>query len=138
MHIEGDVVVYQKDGTRSMISGITDVLEHTVKGIGIKVSAPHFYDRAETAVIRAAARSLNYIHLAAQQGIALKDASGAIGEADIAIFQSMHRPSGVMEPTAGFTTGKAADFLKAAAAFQGTQKLAKGNFAFTAHDVVCP
>jgi hypothetical protein len=91
----------------------------------MKVSAPHFDDRAETAVIRAAARSLNYIHLAAEQGVALKHASSAIGESDIAVFQSMHWPRRVMEPAAVFTMREAADFFETSAALQGTQQLAK-------------
>ena len=42
-----------------------NVIEHAFEGIRVEVAAPHFDDRAETAVIRAAARSLDHVHLAA-------------------------------------------------------------------------
>ncbi len=62
-----DVVVYQEDGPGSAVACIAYVTQDAFKGIRVKVAAPHFDDRAETAVVRAAARSLDHIHLAAQR-----------------------------------------------------------------------
>ena len=43
-----------------------------------------------------------------------------------------------MEPAAVFAMRKAADFIEASATFQGPQQLAKGNFAFATHNLICP
>src|SRR6266481_2853500 len=90
--IESNVVVYEEDSPGSAVAGIADITEHPFKRVRVKVAAPHFDDRTETAVIRAATRSLDHIHLAAQQGVALEYPSTTIRRANLIIFQAMHRP----------------------------------------------
>src|SRR5712692_7007814 len=118
MDVERNVVVHQKNGAGPVVAGVADVGKNSLEGVGVKVVAPHFDDRAETAVVGAAAGGLDNIDLAAQQGVASKDASVAIGQADFVIFQLVHWSIGVMEPAIivaaiGVPIRKATDALKA-------------------------
>ncbi len=65
MHVESDIVVYQENGTRAVVASIPYVCQNTIKGVGVEVSPPHFNNRAEAAVVGAATRRFNYIHLSA-------------------------------------------------------------------------
>ena len=118
VYVEGNVVVYEEDCPGSAVAGIANVTQHAFKRVRVKVAAPHFDDRAETAVIRATARSLDHIHLAAQQGVALEHPSTTIRRADLIIFQAMHRPSRTMDPTVAFATRQATDTFAASSPLQ--------------------
>src|ERR1700730_14053539 len=101
-HVEGNVVVDQEDGACSVIAGIADVTQYALKRIRMEVSPPNFNNGTETAIVGAATRGFDHIHLATQQSVALEHPSRTIRQADLVTLQSMHRPSGVMDPTAAF------------------------------------
>src|SRR5215470_1393781 len=102
----------------------------------MKVAASHLDNRAETAVIGAAARSLDDVYLATEQGIASEDASSALGQANVAILQSMRLGKRVMDPSLTCTIRKATDTCVPFPAFDGTQKVTKGNLAFAPNHVI--
>src|SRR5215475_5280789 len=107
MHVESDVVVDEEDGASAMIPRIADVIQNPVKGIRVKVSPPHFDDGAEAAVVGAAARSLDYINLTAEQGVAPKHSGRTIGQTDFTVLESMHRTCWIAGPMLALAVGKA-------------------------------
>src|SRR5579864_2396374 len=134
--VQGDVVIHNKEGAGAVVAGIADIRQHTVKTEGMKVAATHLNDRAEAAIVCAAPRGLNHVHLASHQRVAFEHAGGAIGQTDITALNPMSRPVRVMHPLSPVAIGEAADLVQGAAVFQRAQQVTKCNFAFTAHDVV--
>ena len=118
MHVEHDIVVNQEDGAGAVVARVANVGNYVLERIGVEVAAAHFDDRAETAVIRAAPGSLDHIHLAPQQCVALEYPSTTVRRPDLIIFQAMYRPSRSMEPTVAFATRQATDTFEASAPFQ--------------------
>src|SRR5215471_4984382 len=102
----------------------------------MKVAASHLDNRAETAVIGAAARSLHDVYLATEQTIPAEDASSTLGQANVAILQSMRLGKRVMDPSFSCTMRKATDTCVPFPAFYGTQKVTKGNLAFPSNHVI--
>src|SRR5713101_3487664 len=135
-HVERNVVVHQENGTGAVVSGVSDVSQDAFESVGVKVAAAHFNDRAETAVVGAAARSLDHIHLAAQQCVALEHAGVTVGRADLIVFQPMYRPVGIVEPPITGAVRKTADPTEISALLHRAQKFAKSNLAFAAHDEI--
>src|SRR5262245_32047960 len=113
MHIEGNIVVHQKDGPRTVIIGIADVAEHSFERVRMKVASSHFDNRAETAVVGAATRSLDYICLPPEYGVASEHTSVAIGEANFAIIKPVPPSRRIMKPAVAFPMRKTIDRFKA-------------------------
>ena len=116
-HVESDVVVDEENSAGAVTAGVADVVEHAIERIGVEVAAAHFNDGAEAAVVGAAARGFDDIDLASEQGVAAEHARGAVGQADFAIFQAMHRASRVVPPAVAIAVGETADGFEAAAVF---------------------
>src|SRR5262249_9464580 len=49
--IESDVVINHEDAARSMGASITNVIQDSFEGVGMKVAAPHFDNRAKAAIV---------------------------------------------------------------------------------------
>src|SRR5262249_4915484 len=91
LHIQHDIVVHDKDRPGSAIIRITNVGNYTFKRISEKVPAAHFYDRTETTVEGAPARSLNYIDLTPEYGVAAQHSHGSVWRLYFTVFQSVNR-----------------------------------------------
>ena len=72
---------------------------HAIEGIREEVAATHLDDRAETAIVGAAARSFDHVDLTSQKGVALEDTRHlASGRLISPLFQSMGRTSRIVHP----------------------------------------
>src|SRR5258708_30957692 len=96
--IQRDVVVDEEDRFGTMHFRIADVGDYAVKRISVKITTTHFDDGAETTVIRAAARSLDDICLAAKDRVALQHPRTAVWKANLVIFQPVRRTLLVVNP----------------------------------------
>ena len=86
MDIQRNVVIDEEDLACTVDLRVADVCDYAVKGVGVKVATAHFNDGAEAAIEGAAARGLDDVGLAAQDGVALEDACAAVGEANFFVF----------------------------------------------------
>src|SRR5579862_3969026 len=136
MYVERDVVVHQKNRASAVVSRVTDIRQDSVELVGVKVATAHFDDRAETAIVSAAARGLNHIHLASEQGIAFEHPGCAVGQTDLVVVESMYRPGGVMGPAIAGTVRKPGDLVEIPGLLQGTQKFTESDLTFAAHDEI--
>ena len=75
--VQRDVVVDEKDRARAAPPGIGDVRHHALDRPRVKVAAAHLDDRAEAAVVRAAARGLDDVHGPAEQRVSRRAARAA-------------------------------------------------------------
>src|ERR1017187_4316942 len=105
-----------------MISGVANVGQHTVERVGVKIAAPHFNNGTEAAVVGAAARGLDYIHLASQQRVSLEHARIAIRRSDFTVLQTVWRTIRIVPPVFAVAIGKAANALEAGVLLDRTQQ----------------
>ena len=71
---------------------VGDVGEHAVEAEGLEVAAAHLDDRAEAAVVGAAARRLDDIDGPAEEGVAAEHARGTIRQRDRPVVQTADVP----------------------------------------------
>src|SRR5215467_6250945 len=76
--IEGNIVVDDKDRSRSVIMGIPDIGYHPVERIGMKIPASHLDYRAKAAVKGTPSRGLDDIDLPSHYRITVQHAGGSI------------------------------------------------------------
>src|ERR1700680_5347266 len=98
MDIQCNIVVDEEDCAGAVALRIADVSDDAVKGVGVKVTAAHFNDGAERAVVRAAARGFDDLDLAAKDRAALENAGATVGKLDFVIFQTMRGTQLVVNP----------------------------------------
>src|ERR1700730_12275191 len=121
--IQRDVVVYEEDRSGTMHFRIADVGDYTLKGISVKITPAHFNDGAETTVIRAAARSLDDICLAAKDRINLQHPDTAVWKANLVIFQPVRRTLLVVNPLIAAAVREPGDEVHVAAAVKRKRQL---------------
>src|SRR5208283_5422823 len=73
-HVQRYVIVDQENRSSAVIAGIANVRQHAVERVSKEVAAAHLDDGTETAIVGAAARGLDYVHLPAEQRISLEHA----------------------------------------------------------------
>src|SRR5260370_42460074 len=134
--IQRDVVVYEEDRFGTMHSRIADVGDYAVKRISVKIATTHFDDGAETTVIRAAARSLDDICLAAEDRVARQHPRTAVWKANLVIFQPVRRTLLVVNQLIAAAVRKPGDEVHVAAAVERALQLTECNFTLAAHDEV--
>ena len=78
--VERDVVVDQEDRARAAAPRVGDVRQDAREVEGVEVAPAHLDDRAEAAVVGAAARGLDDVDRPAEEGVAGQDARGAVGQ----------------------------------------------------------
>src|ERR1700746_1820203 len=126
--IQRDVVVYEEDRSGTMHFRIADVGDYAVKGISVKITTTHFDDGAETTVIRAAARRLDDICLAAKDCVALQHPRTAVWKANLVIFQPVRRTWLVVNPLIAAAVQEPGDEVHVAAAVERACQLTECNF----------
>src|SRR5262249_19085576 len=78
-HIEGDIVIDQKNRPGAVFRGITYVRQDPIERIDVKLSTPHLNDRAEAAIKGATAGSLDHIDLTTEHRIIVENPCAAVG-----------------------------------------------------------
>ena len=133
--VERDVVVDEEDRPRAVAARVGDVGQHAVDAVGVEVAAAHLDDRAEAAVVGAAARGLDDVHLAAEQRVAAEHARGAVRQPQRLGREPRDRPVGVVHEAvrASGTTGRRSP-SSGAFRFERAQQLAERLLAFAADD----
>ena len=134
--VDGDVVVDEEDDARAAAPRISDVLEHAREWEAVEVASPHFDDRAEAAIERAAARRLDDVDLTSHHRVAGQHPGGAVGRFDGAPFdggdvswQRAHEGSARTEPDTG-------DLCQRRPPLERAHQVAEGEVALAAHDHV--
>src|SRR5208282_3193654 len=137
-HVQRNVVVDQENGSSAVIAGVANILQHAIEGVGVEVAAPHLEDGTEAAIVGAAARSLDYIHLPAEQRISVEHAGVAVRRSDFAVFEPVRRTVGVVHPALAVlaSIGEAAYPVDAGPLLDGAQQFAEGDFPLAAHKIV--
>ena len=111
--VQRDVVVDEEDRARAAGVGVPDVCDDAFDRPCVKVAAAHFDDRAETAVVRAAARRLHDVDRPAEHGVAGQYARGPIRQPDVRQIADVTR--GVADPAVTGAKGQAGDRGKSVA-----------------------
>ena len=135
-NVQRNVVVDQENGSSAVIVGVANVLEHAVEGVGVEIASPHFDDGTEAAIVGAAARSLDYVHLPAQQRVSLEHTRIAVRRADFAVFQPVRRPVEVVHPPVTVSIGEATDLVDTRVLLDGAQQFAERDFSLAAHQII--
>src|SRR6202030_2669229 len=104
-HIQRDVVVDEENGSSAVIAGVANVVQHAVERVGVEVAASHLDDGAETAIVGAAPRGLDYIHLPAHQRVSREHSRIAIRRADLAVFEPGGGAGGGVDPAPALSGG---------------------------------
>src|SRR5207302_9506313 len=99
----------------------------------MKVAAAHLDDGAETAIEGAAARRLDCVDLPTQHRVSTEHAGIAVRRPNLAVFEAVRRPRGVVQPALAVLVGEAADPLESGLLLERAQQFAKGDFALAAH-----
>ena len=101
-----------------------------------KFLSAHLDDRAEAAVVRAAARRLDDVDRPADERVARQDAGVAVGQRHLLAGEAADRP--VRRPDHGraLPVGQPGDAAQVAAGLERAQELAKRQIALAAHDDV--
>ena len=115
---------------------VGDVGQHAIDRPGVKVPAAHLDDRAEAAVVGAAARRLDDVDRPADERVARQHPCGAVGQRHVLAGQAAHRPVGIADEGRALPIRQAGDAAQVAAAFERAQELAEGQVALAAHDDV--
>src|SRR5262249_31785788 len=124
------------DGSGAVIFRITDISQHTIKRIGMKIAPPHLDDRAEAAIEGAPARGLDYINLSPQHGVAIEYSSAAVGQLDLVTIQAVDCTSAVVMPAISLAVRQSNDPIACAAVLNRAQQLSKCDFPLAADDKI--
>src|SRR5208282_1102901 len=142
-HVQRYVIVDQENRSSAVIAGIANVRQHAVERVSKEVAAAHLDDGTETAIVGAAARGLDYVHLPAEQRISLEHACIAVRRADFAVFEPVRRPVGVVHPALAVSVSASATSVREAtdpvdtrSLLDCSQQFAERDFPLAAHQII--
>src|SRR2546430_17291782 len=90
-HVEGDVVINQKNRLGAVLSCIAYILEHPLERIRVELTTAHRDNRAETAIERTTARGFDNVDLAPEHGITAENARVAVREPYLTALKTADR-----------------------------------------------
>src|SRR5437016_14236323 len=106
-HVEGNVVINEKNSRRAVVSSVADVLDYPFEGISVELATAHRDNRAETAIKRTTARGFDDVDLAPKHGITAQNAGVAVRQPYLTAVKIADRSIRIVVETIRLSVGQA-------------------------------